>query len=166
MTGDPTVNNIRQFSKTRIIAIIREELNDFLAEGHGAEIEEIIMQLMKNDSSLSQENAETLAKSIIFRRRQQGTVDYSQRTGVPSESIPHLKRLGGSLDEGAQDITAAEGVPAIPRGKVQTQKQSEIERGTAAMLNDLLLRVEHLETAREDTRKLLHQILKKMGAME
>jgi len=95
LSEDIMVSNIRQLSKAKILAIIKEELNNQLAEAR----------------------------------------------------------------EG-------EGVPAIPRGKVQTQKQSEIERGTAAMLNDLLSRVEHLERAEEDTRKLLHPILQKMGVME
>jgi len=64
------------------------------------------------------------------------------------------------LEEGLQNVTAPEGVPTIPR---PTQKQSGIERGIAVMLNDLLSRVEELERADEDTRKLFHQILKKMG---
>jgi hypothetical protein len=53
---------------------------------------------------------------------------------------------------------------AVPRGIVPTQKQSGVERATAAMLNDLLSRVEELERAEEDTRRLLGQIIKKMGA--
>ena len=83
--------------------------------------------------------------------------------GVLKEPSGDLRRSGGSLDEGPQNITSQEGVPAVPRGRVPTQKQSGIERGTAAMLNDLLSRVEELERAGEDTRKLLHQILKSMG---
>ena len=59
--------------------------------------------------------------------------------------------------------TTPEGVPAIPRGKVPTERQSGIERSTAAILNGLLSRVEELEKAGEDTRKLLHQMLKSMG---
>ena len=74
------------------------------------------------------------------------------------------EELGGVLEEAPQDITSQEGVPSVPRGRVPTQKQSGIERGTAAMLNDLLSRVEELEKAEEDTRRLLGQIIKKMGA--
>jgi len=155
---------IQKFPKTKLLKIIKEELSGLIRETNEQEVEEIAARLMKGDPSLSKEEALSLANSAAFRRGQQGTVDYSQRTGVPSESTPHLKRLGGSLDEGPQDITAPEGVPAIPRGTARTQKQSEIERGTAAMLNDLLSRVEELERAEEDTRRLLGQIIKKMGA--
>jgi len=156
--------DLQKLPKVKLLKIIEEELNGVLKETNEQEVEEIAARLMKNDPSLSKEEALSLATSAAFRRGQQGTVDYSQRTGVPSESTPHLKRLGKSLDEGPQDITSHEGVPAVPRGRVPTQKQSGIERGTAAMLNDLLSRVEALEKAGEDTRKLLHQILKRMGA--
>ena len=97
------MSNVRQLSKTKILAIIKEELNNHLA--HVREVDD------------------------------------------PRKTTP-------------------EGVPPIPRGRAQTQKQSGIERGTAAMLNDLLSRVEELERAEENTRKLLHQILKSIGAME
>ena len=154
----------QKLPKTKLLKIIEEELSGLLKETDEQEVEEIAARLMKNDPSLSKEEALSLAASAAFRRGQQGTIDYSQRTGVPSESTPHLKRLGGSLEEGPLDTTTPEGVPAIPRGRVPTQKQSEIERGTAAMLNDLLSRLEVLERVEKDTRRLLGQIIKRMGA--
>jgi hypothetical protein len=85
---------------------------------------------------------------------------------LPKSKILEIikEELGGVLAEAPQDVTTPEGVPAVPRGRVPTQKQSGIERGTAAMLNDLLSRVEELERADEETRRLLGQIIKKMGA--
>ena len=85
---------------------------------------------------------------------------------LPKSKILEIikEELSGVLEEAPQDVTAPEGVPAVPRGRVPTQKQSGIERGTAAMLNDLLSRVEELEKGEESIRRLLGQIIKKMGA--
>jgi hypothetical protein len=87
---------------------------------------------------------------------------------LPKSKILEIikEELSGVLEEAPQDVTTPEGVPAIPRGRVPTQKHSGIERGTAAMLNDLLSRVEELEKSEEKLRGLLGQILKNMGAME
>ena len=84
---------------------------------------------------------------------------------LPKSKILEIikEELGGVLEEVPQDVTTPEGVPAVPRGRVLTQKQSGIERGTAAMLNDLLSRVEVLERAEENNRRLLGQILRRMG---
>ena len=153
--------NLQKLPKVKLLKIIKEELSEILAGAN--EVEEVAAQLMKKGIYKTEEEALAAAESIVFQRNQPQTVDYSQRTGVPSESIPHLKRLGGQLEEGPADITSREGVPAVPRGRAQTQKQSGVERSAAAMLNDLLSRVEELERAEEDTRKLLHQILKSMG---
>ena len=155
---------IQKLPKTKLLKIIEEELSGLLREAGEQEVEEIAARLMKNDPSLSKEEALSLATSAAFRRGQQGTIDYSQKTGEPDEETPYLNLIHPRLEEGPLDTTTPEGVPAIPRGKVPTQKQSGIERGTAAMLNDLLSRVEELEKAGEDTLKLLHQILKRMGA--
>ena len=156
--------NIQKLPKVKLLKIIKEELSGLLKEAGEQEVEEIAARLMKNDPSLSKEEALSLATSAAFRRGQQGTIDYSQKTGEPDEETPYLNLIHPRLEEGPLDATTPEGVPAIPRGRAQTQKQSGIERGTAAMLNDLLSRVEQLEKADEDTRKLLHQILKNMGA--
>jgi len=85
---------------------------------------------------------------------------------LPKSKILEIikEELGGVLEEVPQDVTTPEGVPAVPRGRVLTQKQSGIERGTAALLNDLLARVEELEKGEEGIRRLLGQIIKKMGA--
>ena len=155
---------IQKLPKTKLLKIIEEELSGLLREADEQEVEEIAVRLMKNDPSLSKKEALSLATSAAFRRGQQGTIDYSQKTGEPDEETPYLNLIHPRLEEGPLDTTTPEGVPAISRGKVPTQKQSGIERGTAAMLNDLLSRVEQLEKAEEDTRKLLHQILKGMGA--
>jgi hypothetical protein len=157
------MSNIQKLPKSKILEIIKEELSGLLNETDGQEVEEIAARLMKNDSSLSKEKALSLASSAAFRRGQQGTIDYSQKTGEPDEETPYLNLIHPRLEEGPLDTTTPEGVPAIPRGRVPTQKQSGIERGTAAMLNDLLSRVEELERAEENTRKLLHQMLKRMG---
>jgi len=154
--------NLQKLPKVKLLKIIKEELSEVLAGA--SEVEEVAAQLIKKGVYETEEEALAAAESIVFQRNQPRTVDYSQRTGVPSESTPHLKRLGGQLDEGSLDVTPIEGVPTVPRGRAQTQKQSGIERGTAAMLNDLLSRVEELEKAGEDTRNLLYRILKRMGA--
>ena len=151
--------NLQKLPKVKLLKIIKEELSEVLAGA--SEVEEVAAQLIKKGMHETEEEALAAAESIVFQRNQPRTVDYSQRTGVPSESTPHLKRLGGQLDEGSLDVTAPEGVPTIPR---QTQKQSGIERGTAAMLNDLLSRVEELEKSNEALREILGQLLRKMGA--
>ena len=139
---------IQKLPKTKLLKIIEEELSGLLREAGEQEVEEIAARLMKNDPSLSKEEALSLATSAAFRRGQQGTIDYSQKTGEPDEEAPYLNLIHPRLEEGPLDTTTPEGVPAIPRGKVPTQKQSGIERGTAAMLNDLLSRVEELEKSR------------------
>lgn len=155
---------IQKLPKTKLLKIIEEELSGLLREADEQEVEEIAARLMKNDPSLSKGEALSLATSAAFRRGQQGTIDYSQKTGEPDEETPHLNLIHPRLEESPQDVTTPEGVPAIPRGRVPTQKQSGIERGTAAMLNDLLSRVEQLEKAEENLRVLLGQVLEKMGA--
>jgi hypothetical protein len=154
---------IQKLPKTKLLKIIEEELSGLLKETDEQEVEGIAARLMKNDPSLSKEEALALATSAAFRRGQQGTIDYSQKTGEPDEETPYLNLIHPRLEEGPLDTTTPEGVPAIPRGRVPTQKQSGIERGTAAMLNDLLSRVEVLERAEENNRRLLGQILRRMG---
>lgn len=160
--------NLQKLPKAKLLKIIKEELNEILTGAN--EVEEVAAQLMKKGTYKTEEEVLAAAESIVFQRNQPRTVDYSQRTGVPSENTPHLKRLGRRLDEGSDegslDITAPEGVPAVSRERVPTQKQSGIERGTAAMLNDLLARVEQLEKNDEGVRTLLMQIIKKMRAMK
>jgi hypothetical protein len=159
------MNNIRKLSKSKLFNIIQEELESFLSEENENEVEELALRLMKSDPSLSKEEAISIARSAAFRKQQQGTIDYSSKTGShEDDDVTTLNLIRPRLEEGPLDTTTPEGVPPIPRGKVPTQKQSGIERGVAAMLNDLLSRVEELENAGEDTRKLLHQILRKMGA--
>ena len=154
---------IQKLPKTKLLKIIEEELTGLLREADEQEVEEIAARLMKNDSSLSKQEALSLATSAAFRKGQQGTVDYSQKTGEPDEETPYLNLIHPRLEEGPLDTTTPEGVPAIPRGRVPTQKQSGIERSTATMLNDLLSRVEELEKSNETLRKVLGEILRKMG---
>jgi|10_taG_2_1085330.scaffolds.fasta_scaffold12387_2 hypothetical protein len=155
---------IQKLPKTKLLKIIEEELSGLLREAGEQEVEEIAARLMRGDPSLSKEEALSLATSAAFRRGQQGTMDYSQKTGEPDEETPYLNLIHPRLEEGPVDATTPEGAPAIPRGRAPTEKQSGIERSTAAILNDVLSRVEELEKSNETLREILAGILRKMGA--
>ena len=74
---------IQKLPRTKLLKIIEEELSGLLKETDEQEVEGIAAKLMKNDPSLSKEEALSLATSAAFRRGQQGTMDYSQKTGEP-----------------------------------------------------------------------------------
>ena len=160
------MSNIHKLYKSKLFNIIEEEIEAFFLEGKEEEIKAVALKLIKNDPSLSKEEAHTIAKSIIFRKNQPRTLDYSQKTGEASEDTPYLNLIRGPLREVDPKETTPEGVSTVVRGKTPTQKQSALDRGSAAMVNDLLKKVELLEhIMRRDSQKFMN-IEKRLNALE
>ena len=159
------MNNIRKLSKSKLLDIIQEELENFLSEEDESEIEELALRLMKNDPSLSKEEAISIARSAAFRKQQQGTIDYSSKTGSHEDDDAATLNLIRPRLEAADPQAETEKVPALQRPKLSaTTKEPALKRDVwTREQKDTLLKLSANITQRfESVEALVDEIYSKL----